>query len=67
MTFQVLDCLSETEAARKSSKPEADAICEAHGGNANCFYVFEVEEKQEEKPVKVVEKIEEKPLPGMLF
>ena len=49
MTYQVFDCLSDTEISRHDSKAEADEICAIHGGADACIHVFEVEEKSEEK------------------
>jgi hypothetical protein len=65
MLYQLYDCLSDTVVKTESDKAETDRQCEQHGGNTNCFYVFEKAE-----PVKVetsVKEIENKPLAGMLF
>ena len=50
MSFQVFDCLSDTEITRCATKQEADDLCAIHGGADACIHVFEVEEIADKKP-----------------
>ena len=49
MIYQVFDCLSDTEIARRATRQEADELCAIHGGADACIHVFEVEEITEKK------------------
>ena len=50
MIYQVFDCLSDTEIARRDTRKEADDLCAIHGGADACIHVFEVEEIADNKP-----------------
>lgn len=47
MIYQLYDCVSDYEILVRSIKEDAERELKRLGGNANGYYIFEIEEKNE--------------------